>query len=124
MKSLFARFGVILLVVGLTFCSSTIWGADWKEFAEATTGVFRYDAASLSSPSQNLTKVWINNVTKNETDLVELKCKDRSYRVLSVVQWDEAYRIKNREDYDIPNPDWLEISPRSVPEALYKVVCP
>ena len=125
MKSLSAKLGVILLVVGLTICSSKIWGADWKEFVEATTGVFRYDAATISSPSEGLVRVWINNVTKNETHHVEFKCKDRSYRGLSVVQWDAAYHIKSREDYyDNPNPDWLKISPGSVPEALYKIVCP
>ncbi len=124
MKSLSAKLGVILLGVGLTICSAKAWGAaDWKEFAEATTGVFRYDAASISSPSEGLVRVWIHNVTKNETNLVEFKCKDRSYQVLDAVQWDEAYRIKSRELY-YDNPNWLKISPRSVPEALYKIVCP
>ena len=124
MKSLSAQLGVILLVAGLTICSSEVWGADWKQFAEATTGVFRYDAASINSPSQGLVRVWINNVTKNETTHVELKCKDRSYQVLSAIQWDSTYRIKSREDYyDYPG-DWLKISPRSVPEALHEIVCP
>ncbi len=125
MKSLWIRLVLILFVIGLSMSYGKGWAADWKQFAEATTGVFRYDAASISSPSGGLVRVWINNMTKNETNLVELNCKERTYQVLSVVQWDEAFRIKSREDYiDNPNPNWLKISPESVPEALYKIVCP
>jgi len=122
MKSLLTKLGAALLIAGIMAGSSTVFGADWKELAEATTGVFRYDAASISSPSQGLLRVWINNMTKNETSLVDLKCKDNDYRVLSVVQWDEMYRIKDRQDY--PDADWQKISPRSVPEALCKTLSP
>ena len=122
MKTLFARSGAILLIVGFTVCSSRVFSADWKEFAEATTGIFRYDAASISSPSEGLVRVWINNMTKNETNLVELKCKGNDYRVLSFVQWDEAYRVKGRQDY--PDADWLKISSGSVPEVLCKTLSP
>jgi hypothetical protein len=125
MKSLLAKLVFILLVIVLAIGYGNGWAADWKEFAEATTGVFRYDAASLSSPSGGFVRVWINHVTRNETNLVEFNCKDRSYQVLDVVQWDEAYHIKSRESYyDNPTPNWLNISPKSVPESLYKIVCP
>ena len=125
MKSLSAKLAVIVLVVGVTICSSMVWGADWKEFAEATTGVFFYDAASISSASEGFVRVWISNTTKNETNLVEFDCPGTSYQVLSVVQWDEAYRMKSREDYnDNLNPNWLHFSMKSVPEALYQIVCP
>jgi len=124
MKSLVVKMGVALLVVGLTICSSTAWGADWKALTEATTGVFLYDAASINSPSQGLVRVWISNRTKNESNLVELNCKDRTYQVLDVVQWGEDRQIKSRESYyDNPKPNWLNISPGSVPESLYKTVC-
>jgi hypothetical protein len=124
MKSLWIRLVLILIVIGLSLGDGKGGAADWKEFAEATTGVFRYDAASISSPSGGLVRVWINNMTKNETNLVELNCKEKTYQVLSVVQWDETFRIKSREDYDNPNPNWLKISPQSVPEALHRIVCP
>ena len=125
MKSLGIRLVLILFVIGLSLGGEKGWAADWKQFTEATTGVFRYDAASINSPSGGLVRVWINNMTRNETNLVELNCKEGTYQVLSVVQWDEAFRIKNREDYtDNPNPNWLKISPNSVPEALQKIVCP
>ena len=81
MKSLWIRLVLILFVIGLSMGDGKGWATDWKQFAEATTGVFRYDAASISSPSGGLVRVWINNMTKNETNLVELNCKERTYKV-------------------------------------------
>jgi hypothetical protein len=122
MKSLAVKLGVSLLVLGLTFCSTEAWSAEWKELAEATTGIFQYDAASISSSSQGLVRVWIHNASKRETSLVEFNCKGGIYRVLDVAEYDEASRIKAREDY-YDNPYWLSVTPKSVPESLQKVVC-
>lgn len=125
MKSLFAKLLVIFIVLGLTICFGKAQAAEWKGFAEATTGVFHYDASSISSTPEGFVRVWIHNVTKQETNLVEFNCKKRSYHVLDVIQYDEAKRIKSRETYfDNPTPNWYDISPKSVPEYLYKIVCP
>jgi len=125
MKSISVRLAVVLLVMGLTICYAKAWAAEWKEFAEATTGVFHYDAASISHPSEGLLRVWIHNVTKDETNLVEINCKDKSYHVLDVIQYDETNRIKGRDTYyDNPTHNWYDISPRSVIEPLYIFLCP
>ena len=125
MKSLSAKSGLILLVVGLIISSANVWGADWKEFGEANTGVFYYDSAGISTTPEGFVRVWIHNLTKRETNLAEFKCKERSYHVLDVIQYDEARGIKSRETYyDSPTPNWYAISPKSVPERLYEIVCP
>jgi hypothetical protein len=122
MKSSWTKLGLILLLMGPTTFYSNAWGADWKEFTDATTGIFHYDAASISSPSAGVVRVWIHNVTQHETSLVELNCRGGSYRVLDLVEYDEAGRMKNRHDY-YDNPNWLTISPKSVPEPLRTMVC-
>jgi len=125
MKSLFAKLVLIFITMGLTICYGKAEAAEWKEFAEATTGAFHYDAASISSTPEGFFRVWIHNVTKQETNLVEFNCKERSYHVLDVIQYDEANRVKSRETYyDNPTHNWYDISPKSVPEPLYKIVCP
>ena len=125
MKSLSAKSGVILLLVGLTISSAKVWGADWKEFGQATTGVFYYDTASIRPTSEGFVQVWIHNVTKQETNLVEFNCKERWYHVLDVIRYDEAKSIKSRETYyDNPTRNWYGISPKSVPGSLYRIVCP
>jgi hypothetical protein len=122
MKSSWTQLGLILLLAGLMISYSNAWGADWKEFADTTTGAFQYDAASIRSPSAGIVRVWIHNVTRHETSLIELNCRGGSYRVLDLVEYDEAGRIKNRHDY-YDNPNWLTISPKSVPEPLQPLVC-
>jgi hypothetical protein len=122
MKSLPVKLAVILLVMGL--CYAKAWAAEWKEFAEATTGVFYYEAESISSTPEGFVRVWIHNETKQETNLVELNCKERTYHVLDLIQYDEANRIKSRETYyDNPTPSWYHISQNSVPEPLYYTLC-
>lgn len=124
MKSMSVMTGAILLALALTICSHlNAWGADWREFAEATTGVFYYDQANVVSSPEGFKRVWIHNVTRRETNLIELDCKEGKYRVLDRVEYDEANRIKARHDY-YDNPTWLNISPRSVPESLRDRVCP
>jgi hypothetical protein len=125
MKSLSVKAVIILLALGFAIWSGKAWAAEWKEFVEATTGVFDYDAADISSPSKGFVRVWIHNVTKKETSHVEINCKDRTYRVLDVIQYDEARRIKSRDTYyNHPAPTWYSIAPKSVVEPLQSIVCP
>jgi hypothetical protein len=124
MKSSLLKLVLIIIVLGLTHGFGEAWAAEWKEFAEASTGVFHYDAASISSTPKGFTRVWIYNMTKQETNLVEFKCKEKSYHVVDVVQYDQAKVIKSRQTYyDNPTPTWYDISPKSVSESLYKIVC-
>ena len=125
MKSLSVKLAAVLLVMGLTICYTKAWSAEWKEFAEATTGVFYYDTANISHPSEGVLRAWIHNVTKNETNLVEINCKDKNYHVLDVVQYDKANHLENRETfYDNPTHNWYDISSGSVVEPLYLFLCP
>ena len=122
MRTLSAKLGIMLLVVGLTLCCGIVWGADWRELAEATTGVFQYDAQSVSPSPQGIVKVWIYNATRREGSLIEINCKEKRYHVLDVVQYDQDRRVTNRSNY-YDNPTWLTVSPGSIPEALQKMVC-
>ena len=125
MKSLFAKLMLIFIVLGLTICYGKGWAAEWKEFAKATTGVMLYDAASVSTTPEGFVRVWIYDMTKQETTFVEFNCKKRSYHVLDIIQYEEAMRIKSRETfYGDPPSKWYDISPKSISEPLYKIVCP
>jgi hypothetical protein len=123
MKPLSMKWAVILVVVGLILYQAKAWGADWKEFAEATTGIFYYDAADVSSPSDGIFRVWVHNVTKHETMSIDINCKGKDYRVLDVIRYDEAGRIKDRELY-YDNTAWQGITQRSIPEPLHSILCP
>ncbi len=125
MKSLFARLVLILIALELTICYGEAKAADWKQFAEATTGIFQYDAAGISSTPEGFRRVWVYNVTEQEGDLVELNCTERKYHALDIIRYAEDNSIKSRESYyDNPVHKWFEIPPKAVLESLYKIVCP
>jgi hypothetical protein len=125
MKHSSSKLGVIFLVMGLTICCARAWGADWEEFAEATTGIFYYDVESVTSPSKGFYRVWIHNTTKHESSLIEIDCKEKNYRVLDVIEYDETNRFKVKARYDYyDNTRWLVISQRTVPEPLHSILCP
>jgi hypothetical protein len=124
LKALPVKAVAILFAVGLMICFAEAWAADWKEFAEATTGVFSYDRSDVRSPAPGLIRVWIHNVTKKETSFLELNCREKKYRVLDVIQYDAAGGIGSRETYyDNPNPTWYGIEPISVPAPLQSLLC-
>ena len=123
MKRSSTKLGAFFLVLGFTICCTEAWGADWKEFAETTAGIFYYEKASVTSPSKGFFRVWIHNVNKHETSLIEINCREKDYRVLDVVEYDETDRIKDRQDYN-DNPNWVVISMNTVPEPLHSILCP
>lgn len=123
MRLLSAKLAVIFVAVGLIICQAKAWGADWKEFAEATTGIFYYDKASVSSTPEGFLRVWIHNTTKHESSLIEIDCKEKNYRVLDIIEYDEASRIKDRHLY-YDNSGWIDISQRTVPEPVHSILCP
>ena len=125
MKSLSAKLVLVLIALGLTICYGEARAADWKELAEATTGIFHYDAADISTTPEGFRRVWVYNVTEQEANLVEINCTGRKYHSLDVIQYAEGNRIKSRETYyDNPVHNWYDIPPKSVLEPLYKIVCP
>jgi hypothetical protein len=123
MRFSLSRLAIVFLVIGLTICCTRAWGADWREFADATTGIFCYDKESVTSPTKDFFRVWIHNMTVRETSLIEIDCKEKNYRVLDVVEYDETDRIKTRYDYH-DNPGWLGIFQKAVPEPLHSILCP
>ncbi len=123
MKSRSVWLKVILLFVGLILCFAKVWGSDWREFAQATTGVFYYDKGSVSTTSEGFLRVWIHNTTKNESALIEIDCKEKNYRVLDFVEYDKANQIKERHLY-YDNPGWQNISQKTIPEPLHSILCP
>jgi hypothetical protein len=123
MKSLSVKWGIIFLAVGLIVCYGKAWGADWKELAQASTGTFEYDAASVRPSSEGMVRVWIHNSTKHETSLIEINCKGKSYQLLDLIEYNDSGQIQNRYLYYDTPPSWVNISSETVAESLYGAVC-
>jgi len=119
------KTGLLLAVIAsIFFCFMEGSGEDWKEFAEATTGIFYYDKESVKSIPPWVFRVWIHNTNKRETSLIEIDCKEKDYRVLDVVEYSEAGSIIDRHMYYDDDPGWLPIAQRTIPEPLHSILCP
>lgn len=67
MKSLPAKRGIILAIIGLFICGyAEVWGANWEYCGHTSDEVYFYDRDSMSYPTKDLTRVWIKIVKGGE----------------------------------------------------------
>jgi len=90
MKSSWTQLGVILLLAGTDDLVFERMGADWKELPMRRPGTFYYDAASIRSPSAGLRGCGSTMSLNTKQVLIEFNCRGGSYRVLDLVEYDEA----------------------------------
>jgi len=141
MKSLLGKLGVIL--IGLViFGYAEGWGADWKYISENNLGMDFYDVGSISYPSDNIVRVWVKTIWKPQgisgmvkdlgksyenvefsKGLREYDCREKKGRTLSMIDISKDGSVI--ANYTVPDPllRWSFVSPDSVDETSFKVVC-
>jgi hypothetical protein len=65
MKSMSAKFGVILLAIGLLSGHAEVWGVDWRHYGTSDMGQFYYDKDSITYLPEDEVRVW-GRVIKEE----------------------------------------------------------
>ncbi len=138
MKSLMVRVGVIL--IGLAIVSyAEVWGADWALLEKIEATKFYYDEKDVTHSPQKIVKVWIrqtytdrdkniliNLVGRRHENMsysinsLELVCGAKLTRFLSITHYSENGDLLSLEN---PPDKWESISPNSMFDALYKMVC-
>jgi len=139
MKSLSATLGVI--VVGLAiFGNAEVWGEDWKYIGEAYEGKYFYDANRMTRPSKGIVRVWIKVLytEKGVNYMVSLlggkyatlsyaivlfdyHCGDNKKQIVPIGFYSKNGKVLISSDNQTSN--WNFISPDSIDEALYKILC-
>lgn len=134
MKSLLVKLGILsigLMILGYV----EVWGEDWKRFGMNESGVFYYDANSITPPAKNTVRVWTKMVHSKESikqagkgleDLIyskrlwEINCADKKIRRISKVAYskDEKILISDNKEEKFQN-----INPKSLEQDLYEKVC-
>jgi len=130
----------LLLTISIFFGYSVVWGADWKQVRSTGSAILYYDTEEITYPSKDVVKVltkWaytekgIKNAQeifgKNygnlgySTKSYEINCKDKTSRILSITDYnkDGTVILSNSKT----NAEWSRISPESVLDSLYKMVC-
>lgn len=120
---------------------------DWVEYGTSGAGVYTYHKASIKHKTENIVQVWaklvyhdegkkilLQNIkdstgsipegwdkVSNETDLLEINCKEYSHQTLSTVIYDTNGRVLH--DNSTKNPRWDNIVPESMLDYLRKEVC-
>jgi hypothetical protein len=143
MKSLSVKLGVIGAVIGLTiFSNATVWGRDWKLFAETDLYECFYDAEDTAPSSENIVDVWakleytekgVNGIVTKfgkhyahlsySLELWEVNCTERKDRILSITEYSSEGKILYADSAEEKLPPWKIIARQSVDESLYKAVC-
>ena len=139
MKS-FLRGGVFLMVIALlTLGNLKAWGADWRYIEETYVGKFFYDAESIR-PSKDIGRVWIKVLYTEKGVKYTVSLLGEKYRTLSYAILLFEYHCGDKKKSIVPvvcyskdgkllisaddqNPDWNFISPDTIDEALYKIIC-
>jgi len=141
MKSLSVRVRVILVVIGFAFSSyAEVGGGNWKYIGEAYEGIYFYDGARITRPSEDTARVWIRILytqeginrmvsllgRKYETlsyaiALFQYQCRDKKKQIVPIAFYSKDGKVLISADDRIFN--WNFMSPDSVDEALYKILC-
>jgi len=125
---------------------TTVNGAEWIYYNESSLGTYYYDKESITSDGKGIIKVWDKTVysekgkqdyigwrkergiydTKFEDlsytlNLYALKCSTREFDIMSGSHSNSEARII--DSYSNPSPSYDPISPESIIESLYEIVC-
>ena len=143
MKSIFVRFGVSSLVIGLAiFGCAEAWARDWKLYAKTDLYECFYDTEDVIHSPQDIVEVW----TKSEytergvaemvkkfgkyyenlsysLELWEINCAERKARLLLTTEYSADQNILYNDQPGKHLPPWKIISRESVEENLYKALC-
>jgi hypothetical protein len=116
-----------------------VGGADWKLYSNNENFIGYYDAQSITSPSQNIVRVWTRLVYTEKgvlgmvgkfgkgyenlnylKNLNEINCLEKKFRILSVFYCYNKESVINSIRF--PS-EWVFVVPESIMENLYKEVC-
>jgi len=122
---------VSVFLLGLT----EVWGEDWKLYGKNESGVFYYDAGSITRPTKGTVRVWAKMVHSKESikqagkgleDLAyskrlwEINCVDKKIRRLSKIAYSKDEKILISDDKE---EKFQNINPKSLEQDLYEKVC-
>jgi hypothetical protein len=141
-------FGVIIVLLTCLLilpCPKDVNGADWKLYGKLNGLEFFYDVQSIHYLLNNSIQVFVETIPGDEESrvkdlatlrkvnpkipdnwlctirLCEINCKDRSYKILEIREYNAKNKIVDRKF--IENKSSGYISAESAIEALYGIVC-
>jgi hypothetical protein len=140
-KSLPVMLGFFLIGL-IIFDYAEVRAEDWKYIGEAYEGKYFYDVNRITRPSKGIVRVWMKVVfTDKGVDCVvkllggqfetlsyaivvyEYHCKNNKKRIFPVVCYSKDEKEVLISLANEKNLNWNFISPDSIDEALYTILC-
>jgi hypothetical protein len=139
MKSPFAKFGIILFIIGLVpLCCTEGWGRDWKHYETNEEGLYFYDAESMTRLSKDIARVcvqsiytekgisqWIEGGGKEFENLdfslvwYDFNCTEKSIRHLRIIFYSKSGEVF----FPVTDDEWELFAPNPMLESLFREVC-
>ncbi len=121
--------------------------SDWLEYGRSNKGdVYSYNKTSIKQRTADVLQVWEKKIISDKSReedieyyrsqrlstkgyeklsykliLQEIDCKKKTYRILSIIEYDTDDHVLDSLSFD--KPDWGSITPGSVIDALRGKVC-
>jgi len=139
------RRTILFLTFSLILLSSEGWSREWTAFQATRSGdIYYFDPESVEKPGEGLVRAWTKiertafeggdfkknveevvsgkkeKVTGEILQLVEIRCPEKTFRVINLVVFDKDKEIK--EYYSDPS-EWNAIPSESVMNFLRLEVC-
>ncbi len=122
-------------MIGLFFACAKTEKSDWKFYAESETVKAYYNAESINHTSEGFVQVWDKyvfikktiqreEIMKQTKVLNEIDCANKRSRLLSVTSYNTYGEVIENYNFDKSPSDWTDITPDSIFENLYNIVCP
>ena len=134
MKSILVKLEVVFFIFGfIIFCNLEAGGADWRHYG-TTEGMQKFIEGKLSGKKsvsteeiEEMYKEWQKEflrdlVISEKRMLIELKCGENMFRLISGIEVDEKGNLKKA--FSASQTEWLPIHPETPIEGLYNMVCP
>jgi hypothetical protein len=99
----------------------------WIFYSESSNGIYCIHVSSIDYLDTTI-RAWIKRISKKKDysvqetkTLYEVSCQERTYRILSSVSYDKNGEVLRSSD--ISESKWRHITPDSVMEALFDILC-
>ena len=129
------RILIAIFITGLFFACTKTEKSDWKFYADSDTVKVYYDSKNIKHTPEGFVQVWDKyvfikktpqreEIVKQTKVLNEIDCANKRSKLLSMTSYNTFGEVIENYTFDKSPSDWTDITPDSIFENLFNIVCP